>query len=143
MNELKETNPKDSLGIKKVPLHCVPCRVLMELGLAMMEGGRKYGTHNYRSVGVRASVYYNAIMRHIMAWWEGEDDDPDSGVCHLIKAMACLTVLRDSMHMGNWVDDRPIRLPDGLNTMELNGKAEEIIRKHPDCVEPYTHKKGD
>jgi len=32
----KDTNPKDALGVKKVPLHAVPCEVEMELGLAMM-----------------------------------------------------------------------------------------------------------
>lgn len=134
---MKNTNPKDALAVKKVPLHAVPCRVLMELGLAMMEGGRKYGTHNYRDMGVRASVYYDAAMRHIMAWWEGEDTDPDSGVHHLIKAMACFTVLRDSMHMGNWTDDRPIQLPNGLDMECLNKQVEAIIKKYPNAVEPY------
>lgn len=107
MSESKPSNPKDLVGIRKVPMSVVPQGVLAELGLAMMEGALKYGRHNYRAVGVRASVYYDAMMRHMMRWWEGEDNDPDSGVCHLIKAMACLVVLRDSMQADNWEDDRP------------------------------------
>jgi len=140
IEKTKPTNPKDALGIKKVPFHCVPCGPLMELGLAMMEGGRKYGSHNYRSVGVRSSVYYDAVIRHLMAWWEGEDIDPDSGVFHIIKAIACLFVLRDSMLMGNCEDDRPLKYPEGLDISQLNKQAEEIIQKYPYCVKPFTEK---
>jgi len=136
MNE-KETNPKDSLGTKKAPLHSVPCGPLFELGLAMLEGGRKYGSHNYRSIGVRASVYYDAAMRHIMDWWEGQDIDPDSGEHHIIKAIATLFVLRDSMWMHNMIDDRPIQYPEKLNLPDLNKRTEKIIEKYPNYVAPF------
>ena len=136
----KETNPKDALGIRKVPMHHVSCQVLMELGLAMFEGARKYGSHNYRAVGVRASVYYDAVIRHLMAWWEGEDIDPDSGMHHLVKAMACLGVIRDSMIMKKYVDDRPIQHPNRLEIKKLNLKTSDLIDKYPDCKEPFIEK---
>lgn len=139
MNETKPTNPKEALGIRKVPMHCVPRGPLMELGLAMMEGGRKYGAHNYRDMGVRASTYYDAIQRHVDAWWEGEDIDPDSGIHHLIKAMACIIVLRDSQWMGNCTDDRPIRYPNGLDMERLNEQAAKIIEMYPECKKPFIH----
>ena len=137
MGEIKDTNPKDSVGVKKVPMNHVPVRVMMELGLAMLEGALKYGSHNYRAAGVRASVYYDAFMRHMGAWWEGEDTDPDSGISHIIKAMTCLMVLRDSQHMGNWVDDRPMKLPEGAAIAELNRMAAELIEKYPNPAKPY------
>ena len=99
------------------------------MGLAMLEGAVKYGGHNYRVAGVRASVYYDAARRHLDSYWEGEDIDPDSGLPHIIKAMACLHVLRDSQLMGNHTDDRPPRLPNGLDTKQLNAKAAEIIER--------------
>lgn len=136
-NVKKDTNPKDAVGTKKVPISTVPAPVVLELGLALLEGARKYGRHNYRIAGVRASVYYDAFYRHIGAWWEGEDIDPDSGLSHITKAMACLVVLRDSMIMGNWTDDRPPALPKGW-VQELNKKAAEIIEKYPDAKAPYT-----
>jgi len=140
MGEKKPTNPKDSLGVKKVPLHCVPSAPLFELGLAMMEGGRKYGSHNYRDVGVRMSVYYDAVMRHLIAWWEGENIDPDSGVHHVIKAIACLFVLRDSMIMDNCEDDRPIKYTNGLDMNKLNKQAEALIKKYPQSAKPFLEK---
>lgn len=136
----KETNPKDALGIKKAPLHCIPCGPLLELGLAMMEGSRKYGSHNYRVMGARASVYYDAAMRHLTAWWEGEDIDPDSGLHHLIKAAASLIVMRDSTIIGNWEDDRPVKYPDGLDIKKYNEHVEKLAKKYPNIVKPYIEK---
>jgi len=140
---IKDTNPKEALGIKKVPTHYIPTGPLLELGLAMMEGGRKFGSHNYRDMGVKHSVYHDAIVRHLKAYWEGEDIDPDSGLHHLIKIMGCCVVMRDSMLMGNDIDDRPIRYPDGLNMKFYNQLAEDIIKKYPECKEPFTQARKD
>lgn len=136
----KDTNPKDAVGTKKVPFSTVPCRVIAEIGNAMLEGARKYGRHNYRIAGVRASVYYDAFLRHLMAWWEGEDIDPDSGLNHIVKATACLVVLRDSMLCDNWIDDRPPKVKEGW-VQDLNQKAKDIIEKYPEALEPYTELK--
>lgn len=107
---LKPTNPKDAIGILKAPTSTVPMGVIAELGVAMLEGALKYGRHNYRAVGVRTSVYVDAAKRHIDAFWEGEDNDPDAeGLSHVTKAIACLTVLRDAQMQGKCVDDRPPR----------------------------------
>jgi hypothetical protein len=140
---IKDTNPKDALGIRKVGLSNVPCGPLFELGLAMLEGGCKYGTHNYREAGVRYKVYYDSTIRHMMDWWEGEDIDPDSGVHHVVKAIAGLMVLRDSMLCGNDTDDRPLRYPSGLPMAEFNKQAGDILDKYPDRKEPYTQERRD
>ena len=129
-SDCKPTNPKDAVGIKKAPMSTIPANVLMELSLALMEGARKYGRHNYRKVGVRSSVYYDAAMRHLMDWWEGVDTDKDSGLSHLTKAMACLVVLRDSMLRKNLNDDRPPASPKGW-LEDLNKKAEALLVKYP------------
>ena len=134
----KPTNPKDALGTKKAPLHLVPTGPLYKVGLAMLEGGRKYGAHNYRAMGTRASVYYDAAMRHITQWWEGEDVDPDSGIHHLMKAAACLFVQRDSQMMGNDVDDRPIKYPYCLPLDKFNKQAAGVVEKYQECTEPFT-----
>lgn len=134
----KDTNPKDALGIRKAPVSTLPMQVVFETGLAMLEGARKYGRHNYRSVGVRGSVYFDACIRHLSQWWEGQDIDPDSGLSHVTKAIACLFVLRDSMIAENWVDDRPPQHSKKLDLEKINNHVAEIIDKYPDCVEPYT-----
>jgi len=135
--DFKETNPKDGIGIKKVPFMLIPENVIAEVGLAFLEGARKYRSYNWRVAGVRASVYIDALRRHIGAWTQGEDIDFDSGLSHLVKAIACLIILRDSMIQGNWIDDRPPKNKDGW-IQELNKKAKEIIEKYPEELEPYT-----
>lgn len=138
---LKPSNPKDSVGVKKVPFSTVPSEVTAEVGLAMLEGALKYGRHNYRAVGVRASVYYDAALRHLTAFWEGQDTDPDSGLSHIVKCLACLYVLRDSQVMGNWTDDRPPRLPISDEwTTHLNKLAGDLIEKYPDPAKTYMEK---
>lgn len=140
----KPSNPKDSVGIKKVPFSTVPSEVTAEVGLAMLEGALKYGRHNYRSVGVRASVYYDAALRHLTAFWEGQDIDPDSGLPHIVKCLACLYVLRDSQHMGNWVDDRPPRIPDNdIWTSVLNKQAEHLLEKYPNPAKTFVEKDNE
>lgn len=136
---VKDSNPKDAIGIKKAPMSTVPSAVMMEIGLAMLEGACKYGRHNYRAIGVRASVYYDACMRHIMAWWEGEDQDPDSHLSHVTKALACLTVIRDAMINDKWVDDRPPRMKDGW-VGQLSDFAKGIIERCPAPRQAYTEK---
>lgn len=103
----KPTNPKERFGIRKVSMSVVPVTVLSEVAVGMTEGAVKYTPYNWREAGVRASVYYDATMRHLMRWWEKEDIDPDSSVSHITKAICSLMVLRDGMIQGVMTDDRP------------------------------------
>lgn len=135
----KNTNPKDAIGSKKVPVSNIPAQVMGEVGLAMLEGAIKYRRHNYRIAGVRASVYYDAVMsRHLPAWWEGQDIDQDSNLSHVTKAIACLIVLRDSMLQENWVDDRPPKVKNQNWVNDLNKKTEALLKRYPNAKEPYT-----
>lgn len=127
---MKPTNPKDMVGCKKVPWSVLPTPVLAEVALGMFEGALKYGRHNYRAIGVRASIYYDATQRHLTAWWEGEDLDPESRLSHITKAISSLTVLRDSMIRQNWTDDRPPATPDMYTS--LNAHAERLVEQYKD-----------
>ena len=127
---VKPSNPKDIVGVRKAPMSTVSAPVLAEIGVGMLEGAAKYGRHNYRIVGVRSSVYYDATMRHLMSWWEGEDIDPESGMSHITKAITSLVVLRDSQIQGTVTDDRAPRSVEFYGT--LNKLAGEIIDRHAD-----------
>ena len=137
-DNVKDTNPKDALGIKKIPISTIPSGPLAEVALAMAEGARKYGRHNYRAVGIRASVYNDAIWRDRTQWWEGEDIEKESGIHHFSKVAACCLVARDAMMMNLFEDDRPPQYPDGFRIQEFNQKMGELIAMYPDCVPPYT-----
>lgn len=135
--DTKPANPKDAIGVLKIPFSVVPWRVIGEIALGLLEGALKYGRHNYRVSGVRASVYYDATMRHMTDWWEGTDIDPVSGLHHVTKALSSLTVLRDAMLNEMCEDDRPPRLEPGWID-GLNRQAKALIEKYPEPKRAFT-----
>jgi hypothetical protein len=106
MTVLKPTNPKDLIGSGKLPLHLWPVTATALGSLGLLDGMLKYGRSNFRAVGVRASIYYDAASRHLNAWFEGEAVDPDSGLPHLAHALACLAIIVDAEAAGKLNDDR-------------------------------------
>jgi hypothetical protein len=136
----KPTNPKDAIGSLKVTPHHVPQHIEFKLSLAMLEGAIKYGSYNYRVAGVRSSIYYDALKRHMAAWWEGQEIDPDSGLPHLWKALACIAIIEDAKTNGLLTDDRPPMLRNSDWVQELNKMAASLIEKLPPAVPPYTEK---
>lgn len=113
--KLKASNPKDAIGSDKLPLHLWPETATVLGALGLLDGTLKYGRSNFRAAGVRASVYYDACRRHINKWFEGEDNDPDSGLPHLSHALACLAIIVDAQAANSLTDDR--MLPGGYIEM--------------------------
>ncbi len=106
-------NPKQSAGDKKLPLQWVPPALQAAAARALGEGGRKYGPYNWRDLPVEAMTYVGAIQRHLLAWMDGEELDPDSeeGKHHLDGVAGSLAVLLDSLHGGYLIDNRPKKGP--------------------------------
>lgn len=50
-------------------------------------GAEKYGKYNWTE-GIEYDRLYDALQRHMNAWYKGEDIDPESGENHLLHA-AC------------------------------------------------------
>ena len=101
-----DDNPKTVLGLRKPAMSCVPPVALLHLSHAMMDGEQKYGRMNWREHTVSSSVYYDAAMRHLMAWFDGETYAPDSGAHHLGHVMACCAILLDGESLAVLNDDR-------------------------------------
>lgn len=108
VNEYPDNNPKTVLGTKKPSITAVPPAALIHLGRAMSDGRKKYGLMNWREKRVSTSVYVDAAFRHLMAYWDGEDEARDSRVHHLGHVMACMAIILDAEATGNLNDDRPI-----------------------------------
>ena len=102
------TDRKAEASAHKPKMSLVPGEVLDEVIAALTEGAAKHGGPlNWRGGGVRSTVYFDATMRHVRAWWRGEDLDAESGLHHLTKAISSLMVLRDAQLHGACIDDRP------------------------------------
>lgn len=107
MTGYPDDNPKTAFGIKKPPLAPIPPSALLYLGQAMQDGRIKYNLMNWREKKVSATVFYDAALRHLFSWYDGEDCDAYSGVHHLAHYMACGAILLDAMETGMLNDDRP------------------------------------
>ena len=122
-SKAETANPKDLLGAKKVSISKLPMVAVLHGAHAMMNGASKYGPFNWRSKKVQADIYVDAAMRHLAAWFEGEENAEDSGVHHLGHAIACCAILLDAQETGNLVDNRP-----------GNGRFNEVLTRLNDVI---------
>ena len=67
---------------EKTRLDLMPPNVIESIGRILTHGAAKYEDRNWEK-GIKFSRVYGALLRHIFAWWEGEDLDPESGMPHL------------------------------------------------------------
>jgi len=102
-----DDNPKTRFGLAKPPIALIPGPALVVMAEAMRDGANKYGPANWRQKPVTTSTYTSAALRHLLAWIDGEEDAPDSGVHHLGHAMSCLAIILDAQAQGTLNDDRP------------------------------------
>jgi hypothetical protein len=131
----KDTNPKDKMAITRLDLSLLPATARAYGALAMTEGDLKYGGYNYRTAGVKASVYYAAANRHLDKWFNGEWADQETGVPHLASALACVGVLIDAIECEKLNDDRPPKcnMATLLNDMEKKViHLQQLFQNGPD-----------
>jgi len=101
-----DDNPKTAVGMTKPSTCRIPPVALLQLGAVMALGARKYGPFNWREKRVTTSVYADAIMRHFLAYLDGETADPESGEHPLAHVMACCAILIDAESLNTLNDDR-------------------------------------
>lgn len=111
--EVKPANPKQAFGDLKAPVATVPPALLIGAAKAFGEGAVKYGAFNWRKSSVEAMTYVGAIHRHLAAFTDGEDVDPESvtGKLHLEGIAACVGILLDCFYGGFLIDNRPPKGP--------------------------------
>lgn len=69
-------------------------------------GASKYTDRDWEK-GMLWSRCFSACMRHMWAWWGGEDNDPETGYSHLAHAACCIMFLVTYEKRQTGEDDRP------------------------------------
>jgi hypothetical protein len=100
---------KDDTG--KLPLGLIPREALLAEAAVLAFGAQKYDAHNWRK-GMRWSRLGDAAMRHLLAWLDGEDLDPETGLSHLAHLRCCAGFLLNYAEHGVGEDDRHPRVVD-------------------------------
>lgn len=67
----------------------------------------KQGQDNWMNVPNAKTRYYDAMQRHIDAWWQGEQKDPETGEHHLAHAICCGMFLW-------WFDNQQSGVPEAI-----------------------------
>ena len=94
---------KDDTG--KLRFDLLPVRPLEHIAGIYTYGASKYADNNWRH-GIQWGRVFGASMRHLWAFWRGEDLDQESGLPHLAHAaFGCLTLL-EYMETHRELDDR-------------------------------------
>ena len=77
----------------KLEYGLLPPHALKEVVKVLTFGAQKYDRDNWQKVPDSKRRYFDALQRHVWAWKEGEEFDPESGIHHLAHAMCCLMFL--------------------------------------------------
>lgn len=78
----------------------LPTRAVQRIIDVLEVGALKYDVDNWKCVPDASTRYYDALMRHVHAWRDGETCDPETGLHHLAHAGCCLLFLL-------WMDTDP------------------------------------
>lgn len=89
----------------KLPLNLLSTEALNQTAAVLKFGMDKYAAHNWRD-GFLWSRPLAAAMRHITAFNDGEDRDPESGLSHLAHAACCIMFLLEFEKTHQELDDR-------------------------------------
>lgn len=141
MSEVRVTDPRTGgqKGAKPERFSMLPPKALGTVARVYGYGAEKYERDNWRK-GYAWSLSYDALHRHLAAFWSGEDIDPESGLPHLAHAaFHVLTLLTFSEEFPEG-DDR-YRRPEPEDEDEDDPPATGVrlprpVRDHfPDLVE--------
>jgi len=91
----------------KTRMDLLPPKALEGIAKIFTFGAKKYNDYNYKNgEGLDWSRPYAAMIRHLNAWNDGEDNDPETGQSHLYHAGCCIMMLIDLVDSEKGKDTR-------------------------------------
>lgn len=89
----------------KPPIGMIPRSALEAEARVLAYGAQKYARDNWRK-GFEWTRLIDAALRHLIAFNDGEDFDPETGELHLAHAKCALSFLIEHYYQGLGNDDR-------------------------------------
>jgi len=91
----------------KPRMDLLPMRPLKDVAEVLTYGALKYGSDNWREgKPIAHSRHFAGIQRHLMAYWSGEDKDPETGFSHLAHAACGILMFLELSQSHPNLDDR-------------------------------------
>ena len=95
-----ETGAQRDSGEGKSRMSLVPHKALNDVMQRYLAGAEAYGENNWK-LGMKNSVLYDSTMRHLMAFWTGDESED-----HLGAALWNIMGLIDNVDKRPDMDDR-------------------------------------
>lgn len=116
-NWLNENGIKRDTG--KPSLSLLDRTALEQISKVLDFGAEKYDAHNWRK-GIRYTRLIDAMLRHIHAFNDGENTDPESGLSHMAHVGCCVMFLL-------WMEKNRQDLDDRHNMAKALGQIEHEL----------------
>ena len=98
MAALKLPEVKETVGKKydndKLRWSLLPLGALQDVVKVLEFGAKKYAPDNWKYVDQAEERYWNAAMRHIVAYRLESPNDSETGLSHLAHAVCCLLYIQ-------------------------------------------------
>lgn len=105
---MSELNEGVKLDAGKPRADLLPPDALLEVAAVLDYGAKKYAARNWEK-GMAWGRLTGALLRHLCAWMNGEDRDPESRMRHLAHAACCSLMLLSLTLRNVGTDDRSIK----------------------------------
>ncbi len=109
LDRLEPVPDATTYGVKfddgKLRYDLIPAEAVEGLARVLTFGAKKYAPRNWEK-GMSWGRVFGALMRHLWAWWRGEDKDPETGFSHLDHAACCIAFLQTYEVRRIGADDR-------------------------------------
>lgn len=115
----------------KIRLDLLPIGPLRQIAAVLAFGAEKYAEENWRG-GHEFKSAYGSLLRHAMAWADGEDNDPESGLPHMAH------VATNAIFLLEWAKTHPELDNRVRRRVSVLDRAEQIVNAPcPDVGEEY------
>ena len=107
VNRRFKTGAQRDTGCNKLRHSLIPHKALDRVAKRYLDGAEKYGENNWK--GMPLSVYYDSAMRHMQAWWAGDENEDHAAAAVWNMLCAMWTEDNAAMHLadkGEVLDDR-------------------------------------
>lgn len=131
INEERITHPVTGgeKGRKRAQLGALDPRSLMQVAEVAGYGAEKYERMNFMR-GYEWSLSYDALQRHLHAFWEGENLDPESQLPHVAHAAWHCLALLTFMRLHPRLDDRGVQKTEQKDDLqERMARVKEGLRE--------------
>lgn len=115
----------------KVPLSLIDPTALYELGKVLQFGASKYAKHNWRK-GLKIDEVIDSLMRHVLDFNNGEDNDKETGLSHMGHVMC------NAMFIIWLMKHRP-----DMDTRWKNPITLKDLKAFTTSLKPFKYEEGD